>query len=287
MKKNGRPVLTPAQVEHAYRAIHSQNVNAFTDVANARKVAHQVWRRHGFGGFGGLLSAPGDIDKLTKTRGRVLVGLALSPADSSGIAELCPFAGLCRDACVAFSGSGRYSSTQRSRIARTDLFVNYPVQFVTLLVHELRTYAAKYPGRVGMRLNTYSDIRFERILPADFFDVFARVAFYDYTKHPLRSRPAESLPANYVLTYSYSERDTPAKARAMVAAGRNVAAVVSTRGGLIDGKLRSVPRELFGLPVVDGDKNDDRFRDRAGVVVALRRKHTLAADSPFVVAVTA
>jgi hypothetical protein len=138
-----------------------------------------------------------------------------------------------------------------------------------------------------MRLNTYSDVRWERILPADFFDVFARVAFYDYTKHPLRSRPADSLPANYVLTYSYSERDTPAKARAMVAAGRNVAAVVSTRGGLIDGKLRPVPRELFGLPVVDGDKNDDRFRDRAGVIVALRRKHTLAAESPFVVAVTA
>lgn len=281
-----RPV-TPAQIEERYKAIRSCGVDAFTDVRAARNVANQVWRRHGFAGFTELLSAPGNIEKLTKTRGRVLVGLALSPADSSGIAELCPFAGLCRDACVAFSGSGRYSSTQRSRAARTDLFVNHPAAFVTLLLHELGKYAAKYRGRLGVRLNTYSDVRWERILPRGFFDTFARVAFYDYTKHPLRSRPADTLPANYVLTYSYSERDTPEKAAAMINAGRNVAAVVSVRGGEINGRLRPIPRELFGFPVIDGDKKDDRYRDRRGVVVALRRKHTLAASSPFVVAVTA
>lgn len=275
--------MTPAQLEARYGGIHEFNITeVIIPITEAREIAERVYRSHGFKNAGSLLSI-GAIDKLEKTRSHQLVALALLPANASGIVNTCAFAGECASGCVAFSGNGSFSNTVRSRLARTDLVVNHPRVFVTLLVHELTSAAEKF-GTLGIRLNAYSDLRYERMLPRDFFTTFSAHTFYDYTKHTTRSRPAHTLPDNYRLTYSYSERTTMREINANLDSGRNVAVVVATRSGKnpTTKQYRPIPATLLGHPVVDGDMSEDRFADAPNSFVVLRRKHTLRADSPFI-----
>jgi hypothetical protein len=241
--------------------------------------------------FNGLISRDGDIDKLALKAGldgRALLGHSLSHADTSGLVNTCSFAGQCASDCVAESGNGGYDSVQGARRARTRLWVDDPRAALSILCRDIDLAIKRHGGAhmVAVRLNAYSDIRWERILPAWFFQRYAAVMFYDYTKHPQRSRPMASMPSNYVITYSYSEKTTPAEVARNLDNGRNVAVVISTRGGKQrNGTKRPIPSTIFGAPVVDGDEHDRRYSDPTGHVVALRRKGTLSVDSPFVVAV--
>jgi hypothetical protein len=142
-----------------------------------------------------------------------------------------------------------------------------------------------HPEGVGVRLNIYSDLRWERILPEWFWERFANVQFFDYTKLPMRSRPINSLPENYRLTYSVSGRSKDAEIAEQLAAGRGVAVVITVRGGkteLPDGTRGYRPLPVTGARVVDGDLNDRRYEDPAGAVVMLRRKNNLPVLSPLV-----
>lgn len=233
-----------------------------------------------------FLSDETDITKLSAGIGRHTLALALPPAESSGIADLCPWADHCVAACVGTGGSNRYESAARGKSARLALLMDDAPAALALICHGLDQAAAKYgPSGVGMRLNTYSDLRFERILPAWFWDRYADVAFYDYTKHPIRSRPQESLPSNYRLTYSVSPRSTDLEISKQRGAGRSVAVVVEIRGGKDRGTgyYRPLPVDVDGIHTVDGDADDRRYTDPAGSLVMLRRKNGLSAEDPLVV----
>ena len=264
-------------------------------VREARRVWNATRRRHSYvkGGervrlspCSSILSPPGATEKMALEGGdgRRVWNLALAAADRSGY-EVCPQRGACTAGCVGDAGNGGYGLVQAVRRARTRFVIRHARHFLALLVSELDAAVAS-DGRIAVRLNAYSDIRWERVLPAWLWERYAgTVAFYDYTKHSPRSRP--TVPANYSLVYSHNERTTPRMMREALEAGRNVAVVVDIRGGVDHrtGAKRPIPSEVLGVPAIDGDVHDRRYADPAGVVVVLRRKGTLRADSPFVVKV--
>jgi hypothetical protein len=137
--------------------------------------------------------------------------------------------------------------------------------------------------KLAVRLNTYSDIRWEKVAPF-LFDSFRAVQFYDYTKHPMRSRPETSRPLNYHLTYSVSENTTEQELEKAAFSKRPLAVVVSIRSGKIkslDG-MRPLPETWAGMPVIDGDESDARWTTPPGFAVLLRRKHTMSKTHPMI-----
>lgn len=306
--------LTPAQLEtrlrHAFDAVRdayhdahgfggSSRRRAFItgQQANAARVAYAAHRaRAGVTSSAALLSE--DIGKTQKNDVRTYA-LAFLPANTSGIANTCAFEDKCAATCVAFSGKGDMLEVRRARALRLSFAVEHPDDFAALLVAELfRIEEAAASATLDavhnaapfgidtrkryrlVRLNAYSDIRWERVAPW-LFAACGHVGFYDYTKHTMASRPADTLPENYRLTYSVSTRSTLDEVRAAIAAGRNVAAVFAARA---HSKNDALPPTWCALPVVDGDADDDRFHEPRGVVVGLRRKGTLAAGGDLVAA---
>lgn len=228
-----------------------------------------------------FVSGGSDIAKLGEGIGLPAYGLALAPHSLSG-SNVCPWSTVsCRRSCVAYSGMGTAPSVLAGRLARTHFLVNDPVGFVSLLVSELDRIVGT-EGEISMRLNAFSDIRWELMLPRWFWGRFSSVRFYDYTKASVGRRP--NLPANYALTHSVSDKTSPSYIAAAIGAGRSVAVVIPTRGGkTADGTKRPIPADYHKLgTVVDGDLNDRRYADPAGSLVVLRRKGTLRADSPMV-----
>lgn len=214
-----------------------------------------------------LLTAPADNTKLKKTDA-VTYSLSLAPADTSGY-NVCRFSTpVCRSGCVAFSGNGRFDVVTEGRVRKTRFLAEHTDAFLTLLVWELGL-AVKRHGRINLRLNTFSDLRWERITPWLFTMFQDSITFYDYTKYPGDRR---DVPSNYRLTYSVHERDT--EATVMVKLRRGPAAVVFDTK-----RMAKLPDSYLGFPVVDGDQTDDRTLDSAGVVVGLRAKGGLIGDT--------
>jgi hypothetical protein len=103
-------------------------------------------------------------------------------------------------------------------------------------------------------------VAWEREHPA-LFAGFPLVQFMDYTKDVSRVLdPAR--PANYHLTFSRSESNDD-ECRRVLAAGHNVTVVF---------RRPPFPATFWGWPVIDGDKNDLRFRDPSPCVVGLKAK---------------
>lgn len=280
--------LTPKQLETLMaRELRSVRREDLPTLSEANRAYAEIRERLGFAPVPGLfLSDETDIGKLTAGTGRHAVALSLPPASSSGVANTCAFSDHCEIHCVGTGGSNRYESTARGKTARLLLWIESPRAALTLLVSGLEKISQQYgQENMGMRLNTYSDIRWERILPAWFWETFADVVFYDYTKHSLSSRPEETLPRNYRVTYSVSPRSTMREISAQRDAGRSVAVVVTTRGGKDrgTGTYRSLPVAADDVVTVDGDADDRRYNDPAGSVVMLRRKNRLAETDPLVV----
>jgi hypothetical protein len=143
---------------------------------------------------------------------------------------------------------------------RTEWLAEHPVAFISLLHGEIAKAHAKHGEALAVRLNVFSDIPWERVAPV-LFDTHPQVQFYDYTKWPDRTTPA-----NYHLTQSASEHTSEAQIQAWAASGRNVAVAVKLR------RSEPVPDSWLGLPVVDGDHSDARYVDEPGSLVLLRAK---------------
>ena len=276
---------TPNQIERSLKAAFDKYQHKtrtwqehIDDLKPARDLYREVRASYGIKSPGKLLTQ--SISKLEKNETPTF-GLAILPATFSGLGNVCAFSDSCAETCVAFSGNGSFSSTMRSRQAKTDLMVNHPYTFIVLLCEELTTIHEYTEGTALVRLNTYSDIRWERIFP-DFMRELYSIGFYDYTKHPTASRPAESLPSNYLLTYSVSEKTTAQEITKAKAAGRNLAVVVAIRSGKTKDGWRPIPATWSNLPTIDGDLTDDRANDPSGVVVILRRKHTMKPWHPMI-----
>jgi hypothetical protein len=278
---------TPLQVEQKLERASAQvwellNTPQWDSaVKNAKQQYLKIRNDHGLKSAAGLLSK--EISKLNKDTTNIL-GLALLPAKHSNIANVCAFADSCADSCVAFSGNGSFPSVFTSRLAKTELLTNNPKAFLTLLIHELLEATKKLgANNLAVRLNTYSDIRWERVAPW-MFQMFKAVQFYDYTKHPVSSRPENTRPGNYHLTYSVSEKTTAQQLSQCADIGRPLAVVVAIRSGKqhTTEQMRPIPKTWAGMPTVDGDSSDARWTTPTGSVVILRRKHTMKTDHPMI-----
>lgn len=187
----------------------------------------------------------------------------LAPSTLSGY-QVCPMASAgCADACLNMSGMGRFSNVQAARIAKTKLFFEDRVKFLTMLVKEVAS-AVRSSLKAGVtpvfRLNGTSDIRWETVAVyhnlqwhTNIMEAFPTVQFYDYTKIPNR----RNIPKNYHLTFSRSE-ENDAMVFEVMSTGMNVAVVFD-----------EIPESWHGVKVVDGTETDLRFLDEAGVVVGL------------------
>jgi hypothetical protein len=208
-----------------------------------------------------LLSAP---DTNTKLRKGGQYGLSLLPHRLGGVGNLCPASTPgCRAGCLNTAGRGLYTDVQKGRLVRTVLLGHHPRAFSALLRREIE----RLPGEAAVRLNVFSDIRWGEVWP-EVFRIRPDLQFYDYTKIAGRTPPP-----NYHLTYSASERWTPDQIRDTVEEGRNVTVVLRLR------KSDEMPKTYLGLPVVDGDLSDSRYKDPEGVVVGLRAKGRARRDT--------
>lgn len=209
--------------------------------------------------------------KLEKDSKKYLaLGLQLAPHKQAGMGNLCPNASKgCVAACLYTSGfAGIYKTVNEGRIKRTQFFFNDRKGFMDQLFKEICsgiTKAKKDGRKLAVRLNTISDIAWERIKVdgKNIFEHFPQVIFYDYTKSPQRMTAfiAGELPKNYHLTFSRSESNDK-YVDAVIASGGNVAAVF--RG--------QAPKTWKGRKTISGDQSDLRFRDPKGVIVALVEK---------------
>jgi hypothetical protein len=148
--------------------------------------------------------------------------------------------------------------------------------FIADLIQDItkfRAYCIKKGITPVVRLNGTSDIHWERY---GIIEQFPDVQFYDYTKDIKRVRKA--LPDNYHLTLSYSEASVRYSDMVLDAmTGSNNMAVVFR-------DKDKIPKSFKGFQVVDGDKDDLRFLDPKGVVVALYAKGKAKQDaSGFVI----
>lgn len=195
--------------------------------------------------------------------------LHLSPANGSERWNVCPWSTPgCRDACLNTAGRGKFDGVQRGRQLRTLFLGASPQGFMGRLVHEIDLAVKRHaPDQVAIRLNGTSDIRWERLAPYLFERWGDSVIFYDYTKSPNRK-----VPDNYHLTYSVNEYDSVANIADKLDRYGRAAIVLDTKRG------EDLPSDWHDLPVVDGDKDDQRWQN-CGVLVGLRAKGDAIGDT--------
>jgi hypothetical protein len=107
---------------------------------------------------------------------------------------------------------------------------------------------------------------------------YPEIQFYDYTKDIKRANKV--LPSNYHLTLSYSE----ASQRYSDMVLDTMQSVKGSNMAVVFRHKDKMPTTYKGFTVVDGDKDDLRFLDPKGVVVALYAKGKAKQDtSGFVI----
>ncbi len=215
--------------------------------------------------------------KLRKSQGTewLLFGLSFSPAQTSGHQVCSSSSAGCRKSCIFSSGNGFYPIVTKGRLARTLAWFQKPDEFKAKLLVELslaQQLAARHGKKLGVRLNVFSDVMWERQFP-EVFTTFPNIQFYDYTKHYLRMMRfcRGELPRNLYLTFSRSENNED-KCLEVLKAGRNVS-VPFTINKVMHPEINvPLPKQFMGYPVVNGEENDLRFLDRQGVIVGIKTK---------------
>jgi hypothetical protein len=211
--------------------------------------------------------------------------LYLAPSDISGF-QVCPMAKLanCEKACLYTAGRGAFNSIQAARIAKTKKFFEDRANFMLNLVKDIEAgqrKAAKLGQTLLIRLNGTSDIKWENVSFIDFdgkeyanlMERFQDVQFYDYTKIANR----KDLPANYDLTFSYSNVVTFQKYN-------DIAISQNMRLAAVFRYAKDIPDTFKGMPVIGGDNSDVRHVEPLGHIVALYAKGKAVKDqSGFVI----
>ena len=193
--------------------------------------------------------------------------LYMSPwkANSTG-KNVCSHASAgCIESCLVGSGfGGMFTSVKNGRTERTEYFLKHRNEFMHQVKTEIEKALKKHKGKaiVTIRLNGTSDIPYENLRVFEgnknIFEMFPKVKFYDYTKNYTRFDKA--LPKNYTLTFSRSETNHN-KAMEILSRGFNVAMVFD-----------KTPKKFEGYKVINGDKDDLRFKDPKNVIVGLKYK---------------
>jgi hypothetical protein len=211
-----------------------------------------------------LLSNGDTNTKLAKSNRKsnyLTYGLSLAPADASGYQTCSSLSVGCKNACIFKAGlAGVFRSIPKARIAKTQLLFENRPEFETRLRSDIRAAvrkAEKLGKRLAIRLNVFSDIQWERIMPWIFAE-FPAVQFYDYSKHYLRMLRfcSGSFPQNYHLTFSRSEANERKSVKVLMSGG-NVAVVFAGNHA----SVKAIPL-WHGFGVYDGDQTDLRFLER-------------------------
>lgn len=205
----------------------------------------------------------------------------LTPYNKSGV-NMCANAHIarCWQPCLDVAGRGQMQIVQKGRLRKTQWFNTDRAGFMVQLAHDIASFlrhCEKAGVQAVVRLNGTSDIRWELIAAPggyrNIMEAFPSVQFYDYTKIGNR----RGLPSNYHLTFSYSGvPEYQGQVEKALDHGINIAVVFRHKG--------DIPASFLGRAVVDGDKDDMRFLDPEGCVVALYAKGKAKSDySGFVV----
>lgn len=215
--------------------------------------------------------------------------LYLSPSTLSGVGNVCPWAGTCKESCLNSAGRGAFNSVQTARIKKTRLFFSNRDAFMEQLFQDCKALIAK-AKRLSMlpciRLNGTSDLAFHRLtVPSQgktLMECFPTVPFYDYTKSVKKALDnARGIHApNYHVTFSRDSASNEAECEQVLRAGGNVSVVFRD----------SLPAVWNHRPVLNGDVTDLRFLDRrakagrSGFIIGLKAKGKAKRDrSGFVV----
>jgi hypothetical protein len=188
------------------------------------------------------------------------------------------------------------SSVQKARLERTNMLLDKPSEFMTVVHHEIDAHeraAAKQGKKAAVRLNVVSDIPHEKLHP-EVFSEHPNTQFYDYTKiagrvlNPDGSK--KQLPANYHLTLSSTGIEGAESnwhhARQHLDNGGTVAMVFGARGGRKGKAGDPLPSHVIDektgkkYTVIDADTHDHRHLDKKyhgipeneGLIAGLRIK---------------
>jgi len=212
----------------------------------------------------------------------VIAGITMAPADRAGVLgkhgqalSVCPFAARagCKKGCLDDAGrAGSPIGVERRRRMTVRWWTErdaFLADFETGLEILAEVKRQDPDVEVGFRGNVMSDIRWEKfqlprsgLSPVE-FAVLHRLRMYDYTKWPTHLRPDVG---GYKLTRSFSQHLGVRGAADALLAGGNVAMIFEVK------KSGELPTEWNGFPVMDGDKNDERWTDPPGTIVGLRLK---------------
>lgn len=212
-------------------------------------------------------------------RGYLNFILHLSPVDLAGVGNTCPKATAgCRAACLNTAGRGGMfkpgettNRVQEARKSRTRLFFKHRDLFMEYLVQDINK-AIKRAKKLGLipvfRLNGTSDIAWEKYEIAstglNIFETFPNIQFYDYTKI-IRRKVSDY--KNYHLTFSAADGNQN-DVKWALSQNMNVSMVFD-----------QIPATYQGLTVFNGDEDDLRFLDPAGVIVGLVAKGRAKKDN--------
>lgn len=188
--------------------------------------------------------------------------LSLQPTDLNTMkVNLCKFATKeCRTQCLQYAGRQSFSNVVLSRERKTEWFVTKEKDFLEKLWGELEV--LNKGDKCAIRLNLLSDVNWEEKFKGVGKDMkeLDNIQFYDYTKDP-KKVDVNNLP-NYNLTFSFSGGNWQWCEKFLNEKKANIAVVFK-------GEL---PKKYKGFTVVDGDKSDERFLDKKGVIVGLKYK---------------
>lgn len=184
----------------------------------------------------------------------------------------CPWAARnqCLAPCLIFQGRARFTpGILPARERRREEYFADPNAFLARVSREIESLirrAARHGLRPTVRLDGGSDLG----LAFKLAPTFPSVQFWDYTKglarvERLARAHARGELLNHHLTFSRGA-DNDAECMQALALGTNVAVAFDVK------RKAPLPAEWQGIPVIDGDTHDYRFRDPTGVVVGLRAK---------------
>ena len=198
-----------------------------------------------------LSSKNAKIEKSNNEQGYLTVGQMFSPSFSTGY-NMCSHATYCAMVCLDKSGHGQRHMmkgenhyTTQARMIRTLLFMEHRAEYLKRLIMEIKAHvrkAQKLGLKPAIRLNTISDVQWEKVFPF-LFALFPEVIFYDYTAIP--NRDVSHIP-NYHLVFSRKEDNEDVA----LSQPLNIAIPFLVKKG------EALPKTYKGLTVVDADKHD-------------------------------
>jgi hypothetical protein len=220
------------------------------------------------------LSYLGGTTKSVKHRkagkfGALTYSLYLAPAKTSGY-EVCPGrTAECTALCLNESGMNTMVRNDKGdvindcRITKTKLFFEHREFFMKWMIFEIKSAqrkAIRMTYDFSIRINNTSDISPEefQLNGVNILQMFPEVQFYDYTKVASRV-DLMKVYNNYDVTFSYTGYNLT-ECQKMLLNKIRVAVV-----------FKLVPDNFMGYPVIDGDENDLRYRDKA-IIIGLKYK---------------